>query len=602
MWHSGKTSTALAATLLSLGMSIANAALPDPQPRPLPSQQILSADGKTTVVTTPEGQFSASDPFKNPPGTNHLENVYENMRDHFGNEMPNTLPSTPDVPYNLHPDPIVVEIDKTSPTDDLVSAFNKIKKTAKKKGKVDLAAVQLAVDILEGNPVAGRVYSGFPLLHYNGPDKSKVVNAICEENNPCQPGDTVIGGNVVVNQLWYDSHIESDTGCINPLAVWDVPWTITYNVNVLNRGHEDFAPFVAYFDHPDTPVPVPGLRLPHVAMDQTFFPMEDGTRTTYQMSMTKGMYYNLTYHWGWRMHPPRVQVQENCLKRPAGISIPQWEINVFGETPTASEEDKLAAINMIGDLSPAKRMWSGLRAIRALVDDDDDKDDDDEKERHGKDKDDDDDEKEHHGKNKKHILKLLKRVKRAFFQWGDRTALPDGVELDTQSDVTLFYVNNTIYGRMTNLAPGKDNQAELPEWGIRPYLLKVKIYNGDYFQHAYTAADFGGSRGWENTFQSSLDIGGAGPLFTFGRAHWWMPAGAPIARDADNKIVPGMIKIAASTRSEKGGALTKKYKLKEDVTLGEHDVHITYNHEPSRRIKVYQFDPTHHDTAIWSMH
>jgi len=577
MWHNGKTlsASALVTTLLSMSMSVTNAALPDPQPRPLPSQQILSADGKTTIVITPEGQFAPSDPFKNPPGTNHLENVYENMRDHFGNEMPNTLSSTPDIPYNLHPDPVVVDIDKTSPTDDLVASFNQIMDSANANGKVDGVAVQLAIDILEGNPVPGRVYSGFPLLHYNGPDKSKVVNPICQEHAVCQPGDTVIGGNVVVNQIWYDSHIESDTACLNPLAVWNVPWTITYNVNVLNRGHEDFAPFVAYFDHPDTPVPVPGLRLPHVAMDQTFFPMEDGTRSTYEMAMTKGMYFNLTYHWGWRMHPPRVQVQENCLKKPAGISIPQWEINVFGATPTASEADKLAAINMIGDLSPAKRMWLGLREMLTFP---------------------------VNANNKERITKSLVSIKRAFFQWGDRTALPDGVILDPASDVTLFYVNNTIYGRVTNLAPGKDNQAELPEWGIRPYQLKVKIFNGDYFQHAYTAADFGGTRGWENTFQSSLDIGGAGPLFTFGRAHWWMPAGAPIARDANNKIVPGMIKIPASTRSKKAGALTEKYKLKGGIVLGEHNVHITYNHEPSRRIKVYQFDPTHHDTAIWSMH
>jgi len=576
MWHNGKTLSAIAATVLSCSVSVANAALPDPQPRPLPSRQVLSADGKTTFVETPEGQFAPSDPFENPPGTNHLENVYSNMKDHFGNEMTNTLPSTPAIPYNLHPDPVVMEIDKTSPTDDLHVVFAQIDRRADEHGEVDIDSVQTGIDILEGNPLPDRAYSGFPLLHYTGPEKSKEVTPICQEHNPCQSGDTVIGGNVVVNQIWYDSHIESDTGCINPQAVWNVPWTITYNVDVLNRGHEDFAPFVAYFDHPDTPVPVPGLRLPHVAMDQTFFPMEDGTRTIYEMSMSKGMYYNLTYHWGWRQHPPRVQVQENCLKRPGGISIPQWEINVFGETPTASEADKLAAINMIGDLSPAKRMWNALRDIKALDGSP--------------------------SENKAQIHKRLKKAKRAFFQWQDRASLPDGVKLDKGSDVTLLYVNNTIYGRVSNLAPGADNQAELPEWGVRPYLLKVKIFNGDYFQHAYTIADFGGSRGWENTFQSTMDVGGAGPLFTFGRAHWWMPAGAPIARDVDNNIVPGMIRVAPSTRPAAGGALTAKYKLKAGVTLGEHNVHITYNHEPSRRLKVYQFDPTHHDTAIWSMH
>lgn len=565
MWHQIRIRTLAVAPMLWLTASVANAEHPGPQPRPLPSQQILSDDGSTTFVITPEGQHAPVDPFEAPPGSNHLENVDSNAFDHLGNEMPNTLPSTPGNPYNLHDDPVVIEIDQTSPTDDLRAAFRRIRESTAEGGHVDREAVQLAIDILEGNPIAERVYSGFPLLHYNGPLKPKKVQPIFDEDGE------LIGGNVVVNQIWYDGNIESDTSCLDPSMVWDVPWTITYNINTLNRGHEDFAPFAVYFQHPAHPTPndLP-IRIPHIAMDQTFFPMEDGTRTVFEMKMSKGMYYNLTYHWGWRQHPPRVQVQENCNKRPGGKSIAQWEIDVFGENPRASEEAKLAAIAMIGDLSPAKRMWSALRKIQS-------------------------------GEGR--IAKLMDEVERAFSQWLDRTQLPDGVEADPDSDVTLFYVNNTIYGRVTNLAPGTDNQAEIPDWNLRPFTLKVHLVNGDYFQHAYTAADFGGARGWENQFQSTIDVGGAGPWFTFGRAHWWMPAGAPIARNADNEIVPGLIPIAPATRPRNGKtALTKNYKLRKGITLGEHNVHITYNHEPSRRLRVYQFDPTHHDVAIWSMH
>ena len=46
------------------------------------------------------------------------------MFDGFGKEMPNTLPSTPDVPYNLHDgDPVITKIDARSPTDDLLEVF-----------------------------------------------------------------------------------------------------------------------------------------------------------------------------------------------------------------------------------------------------------------------------------------------------------------------------------------------------------------------------------------------------------------------------------------------------------------------------------------------
>jgi hypothetical protein len=31
-------------------------------------------------------------------------------------------------------------------------------------------------------------------------------------------------------------------------------------------------------------------------------------------------------------------------------------------------------------------------------------------------------------------------------------------------------------------------------------------------------------------------------------------------------------------------------------------VNITYHYEPSRRLRFYQFDPMHHDVAIFSIH
>jgi len=53
--------------------------------------------------------------------------------------------------------------------------------------------------------------------------------------------------------------------------------------------------------------------------------------------MAPGKYYNLTYTWGWRNHPPRVQVSENACKRMPDATgksktLVQWEADVFGET------------------------------------------------------------------------------------------------------------------------------------------------------------------------------------------------------------------------------------------------------------------------------
>src|SRR3546814_7691624 len=82
-----------------------------------------------------------------------------------------------------------------------------------------------------------------PLLHYNGPLKRKVVEPIFDPVTHQK-----IGGNVEVNMVYYGEFIESDTSMIDPSQVLDVPFTITYHVNILQNGIEDFAPFIMYFD------------------------------------------------------------------------------------------------------------------------------------------------------------------------------------------------------------------------------------------------------------------------------------------------------------------------------------------------------------------
>jgi hypothetical protein len=159
----------------------------------------------------------------------------------------------------------------------------------------------------------------------------------------------------------------------------------------------------------------------------------------------------------------------------------------------------------------------------------------------------------------------------AFRDWQDRTRLPAGVEEDPEADITILYVNNTIYGELTDGAIVRWNV-----WEERPRTLKVTAYNGDTFPHAYNVADFGGNRGWENQFKSSVKVAGSGCWFTFGRAHWWLPAGGP----------NGYLCVPPTGAAEPG----------------KHRFAITFNYEPSRRLRFYQFDPIHHDVAIFSVH
>ena len=432
----------------------------------------------------------------------------------------------------------VTQIDPTSPSQVIKSVLEQVRDQARASHTIDRVAIQRGIDVIEGNRLPEYPWSGFPLLHYIGPTKVKKVVPIWNVE-----GDT-IGGNVNVHQVWYDSHIESDAAFIDPSEVLDVPWTITYTIDCLHRCADDFSPAAMYFDAPPADGSAP-FGPPHIGMDLTFFPMEDGTRTVFKLKMAPGKYYNLTYTWGWRVHPPRVQVSENATKLVGGKNIVQWEIDTFGPNPWANEAAKLAAIAKIGELSPAKQMWMALRQAREETE-------------------------------WSQVVTLMDRALIAYFDWSDRTELPTGAKHleDPEATMSMLYVNNTIYGKIKD--GGWDTWRE---WETRPAIFKVSRFNGDHFPHGYISADFGGSRGWENQFEPTIAEGGTGCKFSFGRFHWWLNAGGPW-----------------------GAIIVPPVDPNDYTNVGRHKVHMTLNFEPSRRIRIYQFDPLHHDVSIFSLH
>ncbi len=531
-----------------------------PYPQSQMTGQSQTTQGSTTFVTTGTSLFPRSKPFVDPPGTNLLPNVYTNNFDSNCDEMPNTLPSTPTVFYNLHDgEPAVTSIDRTSPTTDLLNLLDRLDAIVARRAPLTeaelrtvRAAFQSGIDILEGNPIPDRTYSGFPLLHFDGPNKFKKVVPIYGANGE------LIGGNVDVHQIWYDNHIESDTSLLDPTEVAEVPWTITYTLDVLDRGKDDFSPFVMYYDAPPggkgAPF-VPGKFGPfNVGMDQTFFPIEEGTRTVLKIKMAPAKYFSLSYTWGWRWHPPRIQVLENATKKVGDKNLLEWEQSVFGHAPRAN---KRKAIEKIGDLAPAKVMWRAFgEALDCLA---------------------------RGGDPWPTLERLVGEARLGFEDWQDRTRLPRGVALDASADMTLFYVNNTMYAQFTD-----GGSINFPKFDTRGAKFTVALRNGDYFDHAYMNVDFGGGRGWENQFKSSVKVGGSGCWFTFGRDYV-----------AENLLEPVTIDAAKPGKHHKHRKASAKHKAD---TLGAHRIEITFQFDPSRRLRFYQFDPTHHDVAIMSIH
>ena len=564
--------------------------------------------------------FPPGDSFGDDP-KNLLPTVYQNIRSCMGNEIINTVPSTPENPYNLQfagdPDnqrPNVADTTPLSenltrsPTDDL-DVVRRHLLAARNKNDVNPAIVQRGIDILEGNPIADRSYSGFPVLHYNGPLKTKAVDPVTRT--------------VEINQIWFDSHIESDTMYIDTTAVERIPnsgddpntplwegqwddgeWYVKYNIFVLNRGHEDFASFPMLYDDPKEIV-LGGQNqfIPNVSLDQTFFPMEEGFKYTFFIKQPPARFFNLTYHWGWRVHPPRVQAVENLLRGFVVDGQPvlrdHFERTVFGDNPRANEDAKLQAISMIGDLAPEKRMWTALKKFKA------------------------------NAVQGNRVRAEANEFSESFFDWGNRNKLPRGIPEDPNADVTIAYLNNTIYGHIKGYV--NDAQIELTKWTQRATKINVALINGDYYPHQYTLVDFGGMRGWENTFQNTIEVGGAGAWFTFGRIHWWphtinpavpaivvTPAERPTAATS-NLIAPGMEGLRRVDRGEymlppPGQKHKRSNIVGNDLPnqivgstssgdgLGRHNIEWEFTYEPGRRLRMYQFDAFHHDVAVWSIH
>lgn len=713
-----------------------------------------------------------------PPGTNMLPTVYTNLHDSGGTEMANTLASTMQEPYALQAfPPQVVRINPESPIDDLRYVLEKFASvvlgttyqslltnpdaitfdflTAHAAGasqrlrtQANLVRYQIrwALDIIEGNgrdaPSAipgDRAYIGFPLLNHSG---HKRVNRVMPVYGP---DHSVVGGEAHVRQVWYGGHVQSDTmffdfgwdragprpakyvncggkgqpsqsACENAAPIPpDRPWTIVYEVSVLDRGRDDFSPMTMQFDcpwqlsvggevmsalprqfevtdgerklrcrganepgpsmvradptSPDKWLPISWSAGPlHASFDETFFPMEEGTRLTIPIRMAPPQYYNLTYTWGWRNHPPRAQATENAHKMvPPGMPFlptlemdchplaagivehERWAFEGFPKSLTDAsslqdlrsaglglpgQSDCLAAfkkgmnmpgadaktalgmrlgllrkmygdegsvtnpIDRISDLAPEKRMWRAFRVMASLLD------------QQAQARATGDGQPgaaaQHPQANDALWLDLLLDARDAYLDWQHRTRLPSGIVPDPEADITLLFVNNTVYGQIT-----EGGVTTLPNWRRRGDLVKVTLLNGDYFPHGYLNVDFGGSRGWESSFKSSVKTAGSGQWFSFGRFHSRFstvpgailvdPANStgntPAPADPDKD--PFKTCLAARPNAPRVDPVTGAPAC---VMPGVHRIMLEMNFEPSARLRMYQFDPLHHDQAIYSVH
>ena len=90
---------------------------------------------------------------------------------------------------------------------------------------------------------------------------------------------------------------------------------------------------------------------------------------------------------------------------------------VFGQNPRASERTKLAAIDMIGDHAPAKRMWRMFRELESAS-----------RNRVGE-------------TLEKALSTTMPKIRQAVYDWQNRNKLPTGFVADPDADMSILFIN-----------------------------------------------------------------------------------------------------------------------------------------------------------------
>src|SRR5438552_839146 len=175
---------------------------------------------------------------------------------------PSQLPNTPP-PVPAATPPNVVQIlgltnadtgtpppPPATPTDDLRDLMDAL--ASAPTAAAASAARQRALDILEGNPIAGRAYSGIPLLNWNMPDKIKTVPA---------------GGSVTVTEVRFDDQVLTDTALLR-FADPSQPFSVTYRIADLTQSTGELSP-VSLGTASGSQIVSQGLGLPRIATGTT---------------------------------------------------------------------------------------------------------------------------------------------------------------------------------------------------------------------------------------------------------------------------------------------------------------------------------------------
>src|SRR4051794_19113253 len=385
---------------------------------------------------------------------------------------------TPESPGDDDPAVLGTLGSSATPEDDLGAALDALRDASSASDAQD--ARRRALDILEGNQIPDRTYSGMPLLNWDAPRKVKDVSP---------------GGEVRVREVRYGDTVLSDTWLLR-FADPNQPFTISYEIADLgpaSAGELAPTPLLS-----DSGGPLGGLH--SILQPLTIAPMPTGTsassRFTDQLGETQGGKEQTRQGVQKiivRMPPPRyvdaildpdltafgdpMSAGGNPLDalRPysaAAVADAQRDFGFSGSSPSSAQRD--AAIAKLGARSPERQLYedlqgldaSDLAAVHTL------------------------------GAGDRSLVTAMRT----------HTALPPGFGGDPSADASMVLLNGETYrsADRVHLAPGAS--------------VKVSVTNGDAFTRTITASQLFGSQpvlgavDWGQFDHAPLGLGTAATL------------------------------------------------------------------------------------------
>jgi hypothetical protein len=357
------------------------------------------------------------------------------------------------------------------PEDDLADALDAMGAAASSGNRsAATSARSLAINILEGNPIADKAYSGMPLLKWNSPAKVKNVPA---------------GGNVVVREVRFGEHALSDTWLLS-FDDPNQPYTITFRITEVGTqfgGLLSPSPLLSQGGSP--------IGGENQALQSLVEPLLATGTTTSSRFVTNGQEFTraATQDITIAMPPagmtdailePNLQPTKETLftlERTSADRLNQARADFGFSTTNPSAADKANAIAHIGDGAPEKELWGDLQQLQpsapgfldaaALV-----------------------------ASGDRQLVSAMRM----------RSGPPAGVGHDPSADVNVAFLNNEAYMYRGGSA--------LPQGGGA---LKVSVTNADNFTHQVQALALSnasplGAVGWGEFKWQPLDLGGSSSL------------------------------------------------------------------------------------------